>query len=320
MGCDASGSAEVRRRRAIVKDICEEAGYPLTKALGKYGKEVTRLLVRTVMEIVNGPNYSWGWSDDVTKKVLMATAWDAVNTIRKAKQQQKKKRKSKSKMCTSPDDDEDGSEYEYDAELYDHERPEDDADQECSIPPSVTEGLSPDKTFTESTSSVAWNSTAHDICTNNASGEYPRNKRGSREARDASLPFSEGVEASNSSYIDPQEMLVFQSVDDSGTVEWKQLNLENVFEDLVAKSANGVVVKKVRKKVRGSSLVSPVAMTNIDIRQDLSKGHSSANGVEHTTLDITPNMMPNATLVISSNVEHNTSSPSPVDINCPIIQ
>jgi hypothetical protein len=134
------------------------------------------------------------------------------------------------------------------------------------------------------------------------------------------LPFSEGVEASNSSYIDPQEMLVFQSVDDSGTVEWKQLNLENVFEDLVAKSANGVVVKKVRKKVRGSSLVSPVAMTDIDIRQDLSKGHSSANGVEHTTLDITPNTMPNATSVISSNVEHNTSSPSPVDINCPIIQ
>ena len=38
MGCDFSDGPEIRRRHAFVKDLCEEAGHPLTRALTQFGQ------------------------------------------------------------------------------------------------------------------------------------------------------------------------------------------------------------------------------------------------------------------------------------------
>ena len=79
MGCDFSDNPEIRRRRAFVKKLCEEAGHPLTRALTQFGKPLMVQIIDTVHAAVNDDERGWGWSKEVTRAVLMAVAADNVN-------------------------------------------------------------------------------------------------------------------------------------------------------------------------------------------------------------------------------------------------
>ncbi|KAF8536839.1 hypothetical protein BDD12DRAFT_933147, partial [Trichophaea hybrida] len=254
MGCASSGSIEVRRRRAIVKEICEKAGYPLTKAVGKYGKDVKKLLIKAVVDVVNGPTYKWEWSEDVTRKVLMATAWDTANTLRKAKQKERKHAQSKRKISSSLDNDEDNSEYDDDGEF------DDQADLDYRDDPESA--MSPDNDHAWASSAIVVNSSLskatkiqpYVVSPNIVLGKK-RLKQGFQEAPAIISQTSSGL--ANPSglhhHMNPEELLVFRSVSENGKVEWKPLSLENVLEDLVAKSGEGITIKKVSKKQTASN-------------------------------------------------------------------
>ena len=83
MGCDSSDGPEIRRRRAFVKGLCEDAGHPLTRAFTHFGKLLRMKIIDTVHAAVNDDERGWGWSKEVTKTVLMAVAADNVNNLAK---------------------------------------------------------------------------------------------------------------------------------------------------------------------------------------------------------------------------------------------
>ena len=91
MGCDFSDGPEIRRRRAFVKKLCEEAGHPLTRALTQFGQPVMMQIIDTVHAAVNDDERGWGWSKDVTKAVLMAVAADNVSDLKKNRKGYKKR-------------------------------------------------------------------------------------------------------------------------------------------------------------------------------------------------------------------------------------
>ncbi|KAF8241695.1 hypothetical protein K440DRAFT_641429 [Wilcoxina mikolae CBS 423.85] len=255
MGCASSGSAEVRRRRAIVKEICEKAGYPLTKALGKYGKDVKKFLIKAVVDVVNGPDYKWGWSEDVTRKVLMATAWDTTNTLRKAKQQKRKYAQSKRRISSGSGDDESGSQYGDDEEFDDQADLEYRDDPESAMSPNNDQEWISSITVMNSNPSKATKIQPDIVSPNIVSDKKRLKQRGYQAAPEiiSQTPSGLAIPSGLHHHINPEELLVFRSVDENGKAEWKPLSLENVFEDLVAKSGEGITIKKVSKKVRALS-------------------------------------------------------------------
>ena len=90
MGCDFSDGPEIRRRRAFVKGLCEEAGHPLTRAFTQFGQPLMRQIIDTVHAAVNDDERGWGWSKEVTKAVLMAVAADNVSDLKKNRKGYKK--------------------------------------------------------------------------------------------------------------------------------------------------------------------------------------------------------------------------------------
>ena len=53
MGCDFSDGPEIRPRRAFVKNLCEEAGHPLTRALTQFGQPLMMQIIDAVHAAVN---------------------------------------------------------------------------------------------------------------------------------------------------------------------------------------------------------------------------------------------------------------------------
>ena len=90
MGCDSSNSFEIRRRRAFVKDFCEEAGHPLTRPFTHFSNLTMDKIIDAVHAAVNDDDHSWGWSREVTRKVLMAVATDNWGHLKKTRKKRKR--------------------------------------------------------------------------------------------------------------------------------------------------------------------------------------------------------------------------------------
>lgn len=91
MGCDFSDSFEIRRRRAFVKDSCEEAGHPLNRPLTFFSRLIMDQIIDAVHAAVNNDDRSWGWSKGVTKKVMMAVATDNWGHLKKIRRKHRRR-------------------------------------------------------------------------------------------------------------------------------------------------------------------------------------------------------------------------------------